>query len=170
MSIRRWGSPCPSEGGNSSFSSLSLSLSPSLSLALSSLSLPISLSLSLSLSLFLFSLHSLSLSLWRSACGHTAGVPELASPPWQGPATCRGHCQAVLLSLLQRQTVSQRINLPSRRSDTASVGKGGGAVCGLAAKLPCSANCGGGFLAVGGDSFIGTSLKSLLRPGRGGCL
>ena len=24
--------------------------------------------------------------------------------------------------------------------------------------------------AVGGDSFVGTSLKSLLRPGRGGCL
>ena len=66
--------------------------------------------------------------------------------------------------------VTSGINLPSRRSDTASVGKGGGAVCGLAAKLPCSANCGGGFLAVGGDSFIGTSLKSLLRPGRGGCL
>ena len=154
MSIRRWGSPCPSEGGNSSFSSLSLSLSPSLSLSLS-LSLLSSLSLSLS---------------GAPPVATLLAAAELASPPWQGPATCRGHCQAVLLSLLQRQTVSQRINLPSRRSDTASVGKGGGAVCGLAAKPPCSANCGGGFLAVGGDSFIGTSLKSLLRPGRGGCL
>ena len=66
--------------------------------------------------------------------------------------------------------VTSGINLPSRHSDTASVGKGGGAVWGLAAKLACSANCGGGFVAVGGGVFVGTSLKSPLLPGRGGCV
>ena len=66
--------------------------------------------------------------------------------------------------------VTSGISLPSRHSDTAWVGKGGGAFWGLAAKLACSVNCGGGFFAVGGGVFVGTSLKSLLLPGRGGCL